>query len=445
LTQDEQRSYDFYLRETAQTCSVFSRRHFWMVLVPQAALAHPAVKHSLLSFGIIYEMVMFPDRAAELDDGRLLFHYNAAIRAITQGHPTTDIVLITSVMFFFIDFLRRDGGPAASHHMEAAFNILEEFKASESHASAPYRETITEHIEPLVYAFWAWASYSQDPLNRPGPLSTAEVALSTGVGSPSLATAQVRDIVRSLFRFGRNPSPTAEIAAGLDQLRAQCLQSHGMLSSYRVMQNGQHFSGRMFLVHHGLALTLLREVKEHLKIPETLYDDGILALYAYMIDHVEMHLSETQATVEAPGCDPWKDLGYIAPLFATAVRSPDDDLATRALKILRQLDVTEGVWNSRLAADAAEALAQAQFQEAVGFDLSSLCFERTPQGLRMYVEGQEVACNSHLQLPVAELESMDLVSSPPLSISAGFANESHVQDAILSVVQCYGYQFDSSG
>ena len=357
---------------------------------------------------------MYPARASELDDGRLLYHYNAAIRAITHGHPTTDIVLITSVMFFFIDFLRRDGGQVAGHHVEAAVNILDEFKANQSRASAPCRETITNHIEPLVQAFWGWASYLQSALEGAGPLSTAEVALYSGVATPSVATTQLREITQSLLRISQAPEQTADVIAELEQLRAQTLQSQGMLSTYRAAQHGQHLSGRMFLVHHAFVLTLLREVKEHLRIPETLYDDGILALYAFMVDHLEMYLSEVKAAPETPVPDPWKDLGYIAPLFATVVRSPDEDLAERALKLLRELSVTEGLWTSALAANIAEALAQAEIQDTVGFDLSSLRFERKPRSLRIYTEAEDVAsCDHYLPLSAAELDGMDVVRLCP--------------------------------
>lgn len=406
---------------------------------------------------------MYPARNSELEDGRLLYHYNAAIRAITHGHPTTDIVLITSVMFFFIDFLRRDGAQVPGHHVEAAVNILEEFKTNESQTGVPYRDTIINHIEPLVQAFWGWTAYQRAIGGTVAvPLSTTEAALHSSLDTPAIATAQIREITESLLQILRTPAQLADAASELEQLRAQILQSQGMLSTYRAAQHGRHLSGRMFMVHHAFALTLLREVKEHLKILETLYDDGILALYDFMLDHLEMHLSDseeeeveekeeakpsptattaTTTTMDDPVSvavaatpDPWRALGYIAPLFTTIIRSPDDDLAARALKLLRDLHVTEGRWTSDLAATIAEALVQVEVQDSVGFDLSGLCFERKPGGgggsgggdgggvLRIYVAAAGV--DHYVVLPAGELEGMDVVSFAAFFTSLPFSSSS---------------------
>ncbi|ETN46647.1 uncharacterized protein HMPREF1541_00833 [Cyphellophora europaea CBS 101466] len=170
-----------------------------------------------------------------------------------------------------------------------------------------------------------------------------------------------------------------------------------------------------------MAFTLLRELKELLKIPETLHEDGIIALYTFVVDKLEEYLSPPRLTTD-PQVGAWKELGFIAPLFTTIVRAPDEDLAERALKLLRTLDCTEGQWTSGLAADIAEALAQADVQDIVGFDLSCLSFERKPHTLRIYREGQEALFDHYLPLPADELDRLDL-------------------DATLIIVHNYGYQF----
>lgn len=418
LDPEDQQSFDYYMRETAAVCSVYSRRHFWTVVVPQASLAHPAVKHSLLALSIVHEAIVFPEGAKNPDDGRLLHHYNAAIRAITQGQPTTDVVLITSMMFFFIDFFRRDGTKAASHHMEAAVNILDEFKATENHTNSPYYETISKHIEPIIQMFGMCLPSGDASVEQPGHFAAAEVALLTGVATASHTIAHVKAIVRSLLHLSTHAMHVADLKAELDRLQMQLFRGLGMLGNLGTTHAEEQLCGRLFFVHHAMAFTFLRELKEQFKIPETLHDDGIIALYTFVVDQLESYLSMPEQLASVSKVEAWQELGVIAPLFAAVVRSPDEDLAERALKLLRNLDCTEGRWTSSMAANIAEALAQADVQDAIGFDLSSLTFERKPHSLRIYAEGQEAACDHYLPLPATELDLMDLVSVSPICYSS---------------------------
>lgn len=404
LNAEDQQSYDFYLRETAAVGAIYSRRHFWMVIVPQTSIVHPAVKHSLLALSIVHEAIMVPERVNQPDDGRLLHHYNAAIRAITQGQPTTDIVLITTVMFFLIDLFT---GRASCHHMEAAVNILDEFKASKNHTQSPYYETISEHIEPLIQAI----RLKQSSMDQPDPLMMADIAFFTSmIPTPDNPVAQIQAVVQSLLRLTTQAVHMANLQAEINQLYGHLFEAMGTLSRFAATPDEHLYSARLFFIHHVMALTILRELREHFKIPETLWDDGIVAMYTFVVDRLETYLSQPQQADSVSGTNPWNQLGFIAPLFITVVRSPDEDLAERALRLLRNLKVTEGQWTSDLAANIAEALAQADIQDALGFDLSNLVFERKPHSLRIYADGQEAGCDHYLPLPAAELERVDWVS-----------------------------------
>ncbi|KAI8628408.1 hypothetical protein F5Y19DRAFT_437588 [Xylariaceae sp. FL1651] len=137
----ERRSLQFFSEVAAPALSGPLDPYFWTHLVLQFSAFEPAVRHSIVAVGALYEQVhRNPDILYLLpDDSLVLRHYNAAIRHL-KTMENESLVLLVCLLFVCIEFLRGNRD-TATEHCQHGITILKRVEQS-----FPWAK---EYISPL--------------------------------------------------------------------------------------------------------------------------------------------------------------------------------------------------------------------------------------------------------------------------------------------------------
>lgn len=408
------------MRRTADLISVYSQPHFWSVIIPQASSRHDGVKHSVLALSVLHESFSKAGTLTADHNKRLIHHYNTAIRAITRSQPTTDVVLMTCVLFWTIESFNGSKKPSFNH-LEAAVKILNEFKSKEDHESSPYFEIITKYIEPTIKDSMRHASSQRiiDVTDRPegSPDRDDRLAKKLPTSLPTIETAMEYlglCLEATLKLLGTKPVETAEqsVESLEDHLYRWVAMFHELASE------DCPWSRRLLLVHHVNNLVLLAELRKHLGM-EQQNSDKFRSQYFWNVTEIEELMSEQpllDTALQNPLCVV-QGLGFVAPLFTAAVLCSDLTVQARALEILQKWDGREQNWTASIAVQIARILSQLRDKEKIGLRLDRIAFDETKQGLRLYDKAEEPGFEFFLEKPELDTERLDAVGQVhPISL-----------------------------
>ncbi|KAI3316520.1 hypothetical protein HD806DRAFT_425202 [Xylariaceae sp. AK1471] len=123
----ERRSLHFFCVVAAPALSGPLDPYFWTHLVLQFGQMEPAVRHSIVAVGSLYEQIHRNPNNSHLlpppDDNLILCHYNAAIQHL-KTMKNESLVLLVCILFVCIEFLR-GSREAATEHCQHGISILE--------------------------------------------------------------------------------------------------------------------------------------------------------------------------------------------------------------------------------------------------------------------------------------------------------------------------------
>jgi hypothetical protein len=405
------RSFQFYVCKTADLISLYSQRHFWSTIIPQATHQHTSVKHSVLALSILHHSLSRTDGLTEDDNRRMFHHYNSAIRVLTQSQPTTDIVLITCILFWTVENFNGAGQPSFDH-MAAAQRILREFKTKDDAASSPFYNIINRFIEPVILdgVQHARVRRAEDVTEEVQELEISECAndyalphhLPTTFTNLSTACDHLKACTRTLLHVLNSNS----VGDGDNRLVEQ-IEIHlrrWMYVFHSLTAVGTAYKRRMLVIHHINVMALLSERKRDLDLG--LEDDEDLKnQYKWNVTDMEELLAEVP---DLSSAGPLHELGIIPPLFAAAVRCPDPNIRTRALDLLKQMDRVEGCWTDSVASRIAEAIAASQAEGSIGLRLNKISFYRSDWGIGIC--GDDPAFDRLLPGSEEEANKFDMVS-----------------------------------
>ncbi|KAI0450805.1 hypothetical protein F5B21DRAFT_410882 [Xylaria acuta] len=156
----ERRCLEFFCEVAAPVLSGPLDPYFWTHLVLQFSQMEPAVRHSVVAVGSLYEQIRRHQGTDSRlpDDHLVLSHYNAAI-----GHLKTmkneSLVLLVCILFVCIEFLRGNRAAAAEHcqHGTVILKRVEEaFPWAKRYLSPifrrlsvlPYFFTVVDRLQP---------------------------------------------------------------------------------------------------------------------------------------------------------------------------------------------------------------------------------------------------------------------------------------------------------
>ncbi|KAI0553226.1 hypothetical protein F4679DRAFT_500851 [Xylaria curta] len=126
----ERRCLEFFCEVAAPVLSGPLDPYFWTHLVLQFSQMEPAVRHSVVAVGSLYEQICGHQGVDSLlsDDKLVLSHYNAAIRHL-KTMKNESLVLLVCILFVCIEFLRNNRA-AATEHCQHGISILKRVEAS---------------------------------------------------------------------------------------------------------------------------------------------------------------------------------------------------------------------------------------------------------------------------------------------------------------------------
>jgi hypothetical protein len=406
---DETHSFEFYMRKTADLISIYSHRHFWTIIVPQATHRHTAVKHSLLALSILHESLAQFDTLKEELHTQLFDHYNKAIRAFTHSHPPTDIVLITCILFWTVENFNGFGQPSFDH-MEAAQKILREFKADKNHSKSPHYELITTYIEPIIVDCMQHARTASP--TEATQVEEAEEVYAAADGLllsqlpkkfPSLDAAErhLRACLKTLMYAINTNQPNDTYVEQLDlHLRRWIYLFHNLTAE------GNCCERRVLVVHHVNASALLGELRRS-KEPGITEAADLRHHYSWIVTELADLFEEVKTS--HPEVVPAHELGVIPPLFTAAIRTQNEELRLEALEQLKTMNRHEGCWTDDLAARVAQTLIEAQKDGVSGICLNSMTVFKGNYGWGIY--SKDRVFERFIGRSEAEIKNYDMVSS----------------------------------
>lgn len=156
----ELRGLDFFRRIVAPALASPLANAFWARPVFQLAIQDPATRHAVLAISSFYERFdPFAYSPTANEDGSALRHYNKALGHVAVSrHLDADTVLLISILFTCIEFLRGDA-TAAIQHCRHGTHILRSIENA-----SPEMLAIFRHLS--IFPFFFGATLSDFPLLR---------------------------------------------------------------------------------------------------------------------------------------------------------------------------------------------------------------------------------------------------------------------------------------
>ncbi|KIW95521.1 uncharacterized protein Z519_04106 [Cladophialophora bantiana CBS 173.52] len=389
-TQEESQSFQFFLEKTSDLISVYSQPYLWTVLLPQATWHQPSIKHSLIALASLHQYLTTVGPASQRANQNFVFHYNNAIRALVADKPSIDIVLAACVIFWALENFN-GGGQSAIDHMQAAIKILGEWK-SKRRPNDPAKDFITKYIEPTI----------RDGVKFASKCRVEELA--GQMSALSLTTRDVRImnfdypqfnnledagdylgdcinkilVLKSQAKAPLSPSP--DLIEQMEELDARLYKWMNLFQN--LTATGPVYIRRMLVVHNVTANILLDQLKTQAQYSSTTDEEqeqeARRCRFDFTVIEVEDILRyDPLATVESRRKKP-PSLGFIPPAFLVATTAPKPETRTRAINLMRMLNVTEGPWSTEHAVQIAEGMLEIARDCAVpisAVDLRHMHFE----------------------------------------------------------------------
>ncbi|OAL32610.1 hypothetical protein AYO20_07920 [Fonsecaea nubica] len=364
-TQEESQSFQFFLEKTSDLISVYSQPYLWTVLLPQATWHQPSIKHSLVALASLHRYLTTVGPASQRANHNFVFHYNSAIRALVADRPSIDVVLAACVIFWALENFN-GGGQVAIDHMQAALKILGEWK-SKHRPNDPSKDFIIRYIEPTIRDGVKFASKCrvEELASQMSALSltTRDVRIMNmeypEFNSLEDAGNYLNDCIGDILALKDQAtvllSPSPRLIEQVEGLDARLYKWMNLFQS--LTATGPVYTRRMLVVHNVAANILLDQLKTRTQYDNTgdevEQEEPRRCRFNFTVLEVEDILRyDPLATVETRRKKP-PSLGFIPPIFLVATTAPKPETRTRAMNVLRLLNVTEGPWNTDHAAQIA--------------------------------------------------------------------------------------------
>ncbi|KIY00968.1 uncharacterized protein Z520_03634 [Fonsecaea multimorphosa CBS 102226] len=367
-TQEESQSFQFFLEKTSELISVYSQPYLWTVLLPQATWHQPSIKHSLIALASLHRYLTTVGPESQRANHNFVLHYNGAVSALVADKPSIDVVLAACIVFWALENFN-GGGQVAVDHMQAAIKILGEWK-SKRRANDPAKDFITKYIEPTIRDGVKFASKCrvEELASQMSALSltTRDVRIMNmdypAFNSLEDAGEYLEDCIKKILALKNQApallSPSPDLIEQVEALDARLYKWMNLFQN--LTATGPVYIRRMLVVHNVAANILLDQLKARTQYDKTSGDeqqeDPSHCRFHFTVIEVEDVLKyDPLATVESRRKKP-PNLGFIPPVFLAATAAPRVETRTRAIKLLRLLNVTEGPWNTEHAAQVAEKM-----------------------------------------------------------------------------------------
>ncbi|KAL6236139.1 hypothetical protein BDW75DRAFT_118163 [Aspergillus navahoensis] len=373
ITIEESRALEFFFHTTSDSLAGFLEGAFWKRSVLQLSLSEPAIRQALAALGSLHEYEGFrPASGCRTSTPAIADQlYSRAIRSTREkagtGETAIPIVVMASILFTCVEFLRRNSS-AASIHIASGLKILRTWRQSTSAKTqqlwgkgyssyeAQFMET---ELAPILTLFNLNVSeFGPFPRNRlilnavrgcgPQLPERFETLREVRVGLVDLVTASIELFQTLDGEVERGDSPSDAVLSAATDLqisfehwkrnfddllqRAKSAWSKQEVSAatvIKIMQLGSEMGLAAYLVSNECEWDNYRaEYEEIIRLAEALVTDS---------DHYPNELSKALSL----------DLGLIYPLHAVAWKCRYPDIRRKGLDLLLQTARREWLLDAR--------------------------------------------------------------------------------------------------
>ncbi|KAH9215099.1 hypothetical protein DL95DRAFT_425192 [Leptodontidium sp. 2 PMI_412] len=401
--EEENRGFDFFLRNTVAELSGYYDSSFWGKLVLAASAQNPSLRHAVIALGALHEDFsrkrLAPSTPSEVDEKAqfALNQYAKAIAALrmslSSGKEEPLPALMSCILFVCFDSLR-GWFESAMVHLESGLRILRDMRSSGRDG------IVEESIAPLL------TRLSMQSIIY---VETRCAADKAAFARKLMAVTGKDDVIPDEFKYleeARNSlNQAADGLFGVFYLWDEDLpvvlqptESLAMLDKYTSQLSRWNLAYEKFMVSKSKYLTsrevqgaaLLKIHHTTAKIIANLHADTDDMREVSKIVHTRTFLKclndfeivinlsrpliaavEQDAKNGKPPLTFSSDMGLIGPLYYVCINCPDLSLREKAMELLSRCPRREGMWNSVLVAQMIQQYwdLEARHRQEVGVEL----------------------------------------------------------------------------
>lgn len=367
---------------------------FWNRFVIPASMAEPALRHAMVAVGIFAEQreiphddktaiwwvettgdysvsASVPVRRRGPDDNALvaLSNYNKSISLLTKlvssSHNTTDVVLLTCILFICVELLRGDD-EAAFRHFKGGMTIIMDM-ASQIESSthqAMMVERVKTSIQPVFNRLEMLSALFGNNASWPYP-----VDLSKSIPATFSSVGQARDsmvhLMNLCLRFVQTIQmleyePSAIPLSASDEQTALLKHLQLWRSRFSTFQSNHvhkmapddSYAANVLEIQRIVAYTWVSTAMN----PFQCAHDSHIPVYTAAVVLAEQ-LSDFASTRNKRAGEANNfllDVEIVGPIYWVCVKCREPAVRRRAIAVLRNLQRREGMWDSRIAATVAD-------------------------------------------------------------------------------------------
>ncbi|KAJ8065699.1 hypothetical protein OCU04_006371 [Sclerotinia nivalis] len=383
-TVDERRGFQYFVSNTATELSGYFDTSFWEHLILQASVADPSLRHAIIGLGALHEDFSNRrlDLATKCDAARSSFgfatnQYTKAIshlrRSLAGGKQKPLTALMSCVLFVCFDSLRGHFSSAIMH-LQSGLKILHN---SRLRSNSQDEDIIEENIAPMFMRLCIQAILYIDTRETSERMAFAKV-ISTISSRENIIPREFKNLDEArrsllqasdnLFRGGYmwdgNLPPTCQPKAAMDLYVQSCSQldawkvsfENFMRSQSHTFNSKQLRGAALCKVHYTTVHIIARVTEPDLDDPRIIRnscnDPKKSAMFEPEFQVVVslarslINAAEADAKAGKPSFTFSTDLGLIAPLYYTCIKSPSETTRRQALELLLRCPRKEGMWDS---------------------------------------------------------------------------------------------------
>ncbi|ESZ93001.1 hypothetical protein SBOR_6622 [Sclerotinia borealis F-4128] len=383
-TVDERRGFQYFVSNTATELSGYFDPSFWEHLILQASIADPSLRHAIIGLGTLHEDFSNRrlDLATKCDAARSGFgfatsQYTKAIshlrRSLAAGKQKPLTALMSCILFVCFDSLRGHFSSAIMH-LQSGLKILHDNRLRNNSQD---EDMIEEIIAPMFMRLCIQAILYIDTRTIPERMAFARV-ISTTSSRENIIPREFKnlDVARrsllqasdSLFRGGYLWDGNLPAACQPSGAMDLYVQSRSQLDAWKdsfenFMRSQSHtFDSKQL---RGAALCKIHYTTVHImaRVTEPDLNDtrsikhsnndpkksSVFELEFQMVVNLARSLinaAEEDSKAGKSSLTFSTDLGLIAPLYYTCVKSPNETTRRQALELLLRCPRKEGMWDS---------------------------------------------------------------------------------------------------
>ncbi|KAI0874869.1 hypothetical protein GGS24DRAFT_322960 [Hypoxylon argillaceum] len=389
--QRSQRSFSFFVQRTCSQLAGFFGSSFWERIALQAAYHEPAIRHAIVAIGSRHELAM--QQTANRDAAGIfaLEQYNVAIRrlldpSLSKGHRSVDIYLILSILF--ASFENIQGNHALSiTHIQNGVKLLRETVYDQDTGALRHQHfgsmtRINSYASLEAYAK-IFALLDLQASSIIGDYQRPFIAASPSYANQIYGDAPIEfssiDEAKSTFENGAclfSGSLDAKLSDDSVQLPNSLMKdprshlANLTLKFWHAVQELVRSKGESFTLKEELAAVVLQLnvlvtwISFEVEVGSPTWDDFTPQLEeALLLGERVIFFILSENNLEGNITSFSLESGYIIPMYAVASSCRDLTIRRRAIAILRSVSRQEGLWNSLLAAHAAERIIEIEERE----------------------------------------------------------------------------------